>query len=307
MSLTFPDVIDDAALFSQTVPRHYVHKRTVSEVLLTHWRPLRDGSFLVAAQWPRGHGLYGPANGVWHDPMLIVETVRQAGLLLSHTEFGVPIGHQFIMKEVSYTVDPDGLVIEDHPAELCFRFARDEIRRRYGTAAGMRLTAELFRDSLRIGSADVAFRCISPAVYARLRPLRRVEDTLLAPPVVPSLVGRDSTRDVAIAAGPRQGVWTLRADPEHPVLFDHSVDHVPGMVIMEGLRQAALHALHPAVVLPTAVRATFSRYVERDMPCLIRTVRAQADRPDDRVVVTATAEQNGETAAECLITVMPQR
>ncbi|WP_281275492.1 AfsA-related hotdog domain-containing protein [Saccharothrix australiensis] len=36
----------------------------------------------------------------------------------------------------------------------------------------------------------------------------------------------------------RSDSWLPRVDRRHPVLFDHPVDHVPGMALQEAGRQA---------------------------------------------------------------------
>ena len=45
------------------VPRQYVHRAAVSEVLLTGWRPgAAPQTFTVDAQWPRGHSLFAQSR-----------------------------------------------------------------------------------------------------------------------------------------------------------------------------------------------------------------------------------------------------
>ncbi|MCZ0971672.1 AfsA-related hotdog domain-containing protein [Streptomyces albulus] len=54
----------------------------------------------------------------------------------------------------------------------------------------------------------------------------------------------------------------------HPVLFDHPVDHVPGMLMVEAARQAA-RAVAPHWSLPVALDCSFARYAELDAPCWV--------------------------------------
>jgi hypothetical protein len=63
--------------------------------------------------------------------------------------------------------------------------------------------------------------------------------------------------------------WLLTPDLGHPILFDHSDDHLPGMVLLEGARQAATAHLAPRVLTPAAAATTFHRYAELDRPCWI--------------------------------------
>ncbi|MCZ9341835.1 gamma-butyrolactone biosynthesis protein, partial [Streptomyces sp. TRM76130] len=56
--------------FERTAPRDLVHRRAIGEVLLTDWIRVGPHRFKVGAQWPRGHGFYGPVGDRWHDPLL---------------------------------------------------------------------------------------------------------------------------------------------------------------------------------------------------------------------------------------------
>lgn len=67
-----------------TVPREYVHRAAVSEVLLTGWEAAAEPAgpdpdeFAVSAQWPRSHSFFTQSGG-YQDPMLLIESVRQIG------------------------------------------------------------------------------------------------------------------------------------------------------------------------------------------------------------------------------------
>ncbi|BFV55060.1 hypothetical protein KCMC57_up01640 [Kitasatospora sp. CMC57] len=83
---------------------------------------------------------------------------------------------------------------------------------------------------------------------------------------------------------------------DHPVLFDHPVDHAPDMLLLEATRQAA-RATHPA--LPVAMDAAFFRWVELDAPCWITAeslghphARITAVQ-HDRTVFSATLTSQG--------------
>ncbi|MFE6989647.1 AfsA-related hotdog domain-containing protein, partial [Streptomyces pharetrae] len=89
---------------TSTVPSELVHRAAVAEVLLTGWRRVDDSRFVMTAQWPRGHCFFTPVAGGYHDPLIGCETLRQIGLLLGHAEFGVPFGHQFLVRDIGLAV-----------------------------------------------------------------------------------------------------------------------------------------------------------------------------------------------------------
>jgi hypothetical protein len=270
----------DLVSFDQPVPRQLVHRAAVAEVLLTSCHALADDSFVLGAQWPRTHGFYTPTAGL-HDPMLLAETIRQSGMLVAHQAFGVPFGTQFALAEIRLAIDPPGLPVTGVPAELTAYLSCHGIHRRPDTGAlsRMRVELEVFRDGVRIGGGGGSFSCLTPERYARLRaatkPKGVAPDRAIPAPVSGGPVGRDRECDVVLSPADADGTWLLRVDPDHPILFDHPLDHVPGMGLLEAMRQAALAIRHPEPALPLSIQAAFTHYVELDIPCLIRATTGE--------------------------------
>ncbi|WP_419992841.1 ScbA/BarX family gamma-butyrolactone biosynthesis protein [Streptomyces boninensis] len=293
-----------------TVPREYVHRAAVAEVFLTSWHQTGPDAFTVTAQWPRSHSFYG-ARRATYDPLMLCETIRQAPALLMHAAYRIPSGYQMIWTHFRLTVNPRGLRVERSPAELRMHVTCSEMRRIRDLPAVVTMDFEVMRGAELLAVASTRFSCHSPAVYRRMRGERGDTAKVFAaapapaPPVPPSTVGRLVSEDVVLshptAAGP--GQWQLRLDTSHPVLFDHSVDHVPGMVLLEAIRQV-VHVLHPGddMCMLTGMDVAFHRYVEFDSPCAVTAEPAQPGCVDpqgririqgvqgEAIAFTATAE-----------------
>ncbi|MFJ7267393.1 ScbA/BarX family gamma-butyrolactone biosynthesis protein [Streptomyces sp. NPDC099050] len=283
------------------VPRELVHRASVSEVFLTHWETNSPDSFTVKAQWPRGHALFVPSGG-YQDPLLLVESVRQAGALLSHAEYGVPFGYQFLMSDMSYSAQAGALAVGPVPTEVELLVDCYDIVRRGTRLAGLRYRVTVMRDGLPLAVAEAAFTCASPSVYERLRGERGTVAPAPSAPIAPALVGRTCSRDVVLSAG--DSAWQLRFDTTHPIFFDHPVDHVPGMVLIEAARQAAHAGAGLPHALPVHLTSAFERYVEFDAPCWIEA-EAGTPAPDGRVTVEVRGSQNGRTAFTAAVTLQP--
>ncbi|MEO6083044.1 MAG: ScbA/BarX family gamma-butyrolactone biosynthesis protein [Umezawaea sp.] len=285
--------------FQQTIPRSLVHRAAVSEVFVTDLNILGEGKFEVGAQWPRRHSFFGPRTPAFHDPMLYAETIRQAGLLIAHRAYGIPLSHSFLSDYKVYSVDETGLATDGRPVDVVLRVSAHEVEHRGKNVGGMRLDYECVRDGQRIGTASDRWRCVSPAVYRRVRGDHFAATPFQAavlPAVTPALVGRDRAEDVLVAATPTDGTWSLRFDPDHSALFDHAVDHVPGMVLIEGARQAALLAIGDPYALPTRAEFEFGSYVEFDSNCQL-VVEADDAGSDRTRTVRVEVRQKGATAA----------
>ncbi|MFE9023427.1 ScbA/BarX family gamma-butyrolactone biosynthesis protein [Streptomyces sp. NPDC007808] len=280
-----------------TVPREFVHRAAVAEVLLTGWEPVPQGSldsFVVRAQWPRGHSLFAQSGG-YQDPMLLVESVRQVGSLLAHAEFAVPFGHQFMMRDIAITATADLLLATPKPTEVELHTECRDVVRRGANLADMRYDVTALIGGVALATASAAFRCISPGVYRRLRGGRPTGTTqVVGAPVDPAAVGRCSAENVVLteemAAVDGRRSWGLRIDSSHPIFFDHPVDHIPGMVLLEAARQAAYAATGRPDMLVTGISATFTRYAELDAPCRIEAVPGMPVAGETPVRVTGVQE-----------------
>jgi len=231
--------------WNQTIDRRLVHRDSIAEVLLTDLLRTGEAEFLLAAQWPRSHRVYRPDHNGRHDPMLILESIRQAGLAVSHVGFGVGFDQQSLMREVSFTLDPRteprGLL---RSTDIAITVSCRDLIVRAGELRGMTLDLSFAADDLPFATGSGSVRWIPAPRYAALRDRggeRRDWDQLrwssTLPPRVPSAL-RD-TADVLLAAEPGPGLRRRLVTPlDHPVYFDHALDHAPGMLLMDAAWQA---------------------------------------------------------------------
>jgi hypothetical protein len=274
------------------------------------------------AQLPRAHSFYGPVGGV-HDPLLIVEAARQATFLACHAGMDVPLDSSFLMNGVDYRIDPEALQVTSEPAGLEILVDGLVRGRRRRTLSDMVGELHFFRDGQPAAQVLAKLGCVSAPVYRRLRAGRpAVPDTsgtaetagtseaagtsgtpdareasAVSTPVTPTLVGRDNGTDVVLSPLPGEAGWLLRVDRNHPVLFDHPIDHVAGMVIIEAMRQAAQFVRQPARVIPVGLDSVFHRFVEFSEDCYVRA-EAHAPTANGDVPIHVTVEQGSEITAE---------
>jgi hypothetical protein len=278
------------------VPAHLVHRTHDRDVFVTSVRTVGPSRFEVRATLPAGHRFYGP-TGDWHDPLLLLETVREAIFLVGHGRYEIPRHTSFIARDKEFDFDPAGLrTAGDHPVRLVIDVTTRDIKRRGNDVSGMRFDFNCFRDGVSLGTASYRIGFASAMVYNRLRGEHREAKPALAvdtPPVRPESVGRTDELDVLLTDAPGTPGWHLRIDPTHPVIFDHIIDHVPGNAVIEAARQAAyLVTAHPDAMLVRGAMS-FGRYIEFDAPCLVT-----AETTDGGHTVTVTFTQNGKVSAE---------
>ncbi|WP_395511236.1 ScbA/BarX family gamma-butyrolactone biosynthesis protein [Streptomyces racemochromogenes] len=284
-----------------------MHRASAAQVLLADWQRLDEARFSVTAQWPSSHSFFGPVADGHYDPLLCAETIRQIAYLLGHAEFAVPFGHQFVLWDLGVELlRPELLMVRETSAVLDLDVTCVDIKRRGGRLSGLGYEAVVRRDGHVVATGRASVTCTSPAVYERLRPAHALlpdhRALPLTAPAAPQSVARLSPTDVVLSPLGEENRWQLRVDTSHPVLFDHWVDHVPGMVLMEAARQAAAATLGRPSFLPLGIAGEFKRYAELDLPCVIETERLYQDVPGAEELVRVTGHQNGEVVFSGTVT-----
>ncbi|MFF4382515.1 ScbA/BarX family gamma-butyrolactone biosynthesis protein [Kitasatospora sp. NPDC001547] len=298
-----------APRLTSTVAKEYVHRACHAEVFLTGSERLTDTAFAVTAQWPRAHTFFSTPDGTHHDPLQAAETIRQAGLYLAHTRFGVPLDHKFMMWNLDYTTRPGLLVIGAAPTDLTLEVRIAAQPRRSGTTVDFTLDTVVRRGSQPAATGYARFTTVPDPTYQRLRRGRHDAELPSAPvvpaePLPPARVGRLRPCDVVLTPAGTAGSWHLTPDFRHPILFDHANDHIPGMVLMEAARQAANALSSPVTVTPTAAATTFHRYAEHDTPTTI-TARHTPGQDPHALTTTVTGHQHGEPVFTTVLTGHP--
>ncbi|TYP86206.1 ScbA/BarX family gamma-butyrolactone biosynthesis protein [Blastococcus xanthinilyticus] len=246
----------------RAVEQRLVHKVAAGEVLVTDLAPVSPGLVAVAARWPAGHRLYDRRAGTVGHLLLVVETIRQAGLCVAHAHLGVPLGEQFIFHRMSVRLaapvaelagtEPAGTVTTVEPSP----------RFRGGRPSGAVLAVEIRHEGRLWASAEADYSWTPRRVYDRLRAAGRAVPPPGAGPLVPHPRGPGYD---GRSAGGRTPV---AVDLTDPTFFDHELDHLPGMLLIDAaLRAAAARAGAPLVGLDV----TFDRFAELDRDTWVRT------------------------------------
>ncbi|MFI0241802.1 ScbA/BarX family gamma-butyrolactone biosynthesis protein [Streptomyces sp. NPDC016845] len=229
------------------VPRTMVHKTADDEVLLASAARITADRFAVRLRWPDEHLLHHRRADGTRDSLVVAETMRQAGIYLSHRFHDVPADYAFVLHRFDFRLtEPvrDSGAGADAVLDI-------QVQREPGNTRRFRMesVAWLVIGGRRVGRATMKWDAFAPRQYAVIRHRAGAPDP--GPSAAPApaglralpaaLVGRDRADAVLLAEAPAApGSWWLRMDTGHPALFDHASDHTPGMVLVEAFRQAVL-------------------------------------------------------------------
>ncbi|MFD8003321.1 ScbA/BarX family gamma-butyrolactone biosynthesis protein [Streptomyces mirabilis] len=303
-----------------TVPREYVHRSTLAEVFLTGCEQTGNTHYTLTAQWPRAHTFFTTPDGTHHHPLQAAETIRQTGLYLAHAELGIPLGHQFLMRNLHLTTHPQHLAIGPTPTDLTLTatYTPHHPHTKRPTDFTMHIT--ITRNGHPTATGTGRFTCLTPTTYQRLRhphtttpagtstagtttSTAGTQHQPLNPP--PTHYGRTLPHDIVLTPTPHPHTWQLTPNPHHPILFDHTTDHIPGMVLLEAAHQAATAHTHPTPTThptqPTTLHATFHQYTEHHTPTYITAHTTRNDN-DPTPTTHITAHQNNTTVFTAQLT-----
>ncbi|MFF0478738.1 AfsA-related hotdog domain-containing protein [Streptomyces sp. NPDC004284] len=292
--------------YVQTVDRSMVHRDALSEVFLTDSQQIAPDRYLAAAQLPPTHAYYTDhlLSGL-PDPLLLLESCRQAETYGGHAYFGVPRDTKFILR--SWRVGFPGLLAARGtagPAPLVMDVTTLGRRGPAGRLRALTYASDVQLAGHHLGDVRIDVGYLGSESYTQLRADQRggtppPSSTALRatpPGLAPDLVGRTQRANVVLDTVHLKtggATATVRLPVDHPSMFDHAQDHLPGMVLMEAARQLALVAgRHHHGTLPTRTTVAgfafeFSRYAELDAPV---TARLRSGLPADAVLADTLPE-----------------
>ncbi|MFL6164411.1 MAG: ScbA/BarX family gamma-butyrolactone biosynthesis protein [Jatrophihabitantaceae bacterium] len=230
--------------WQRTVDRALVHRDAIAEVLLTDIVQLDRTSFEVAAQWSRSHRVYRPDHEGRYDPMLLLETVRQTGLALSHHGFGVPFGYKSVMHDVGFEMWPEAEPLGLHAAtNVTIRVECENVVLRGDHLRGMTVVLAMSAHGMHFATGSGTLSWLPERTFQALRARNGGSSTASAlPPAGGSPVAsrfRAAADSLLVAEDPLPGRRRVLVPLDHPVYFDHPLDHVPGMLLADAAWQAA--------------------------------------------------------------------
>jgi 2-oxo-3-(phosphooxy)propyl 3-oxoalkanoate synthase len=280
------------------VDRTLVHRAHLRDVIPTQVTRHDDTHFTVSSRWPRDHRLFVTPDGRY-TASLVLETIRQTTLLVSHAQLGVPLGHHFVMWDLCHRLDAALPSRSASPAEVTLDVHVTELRRRGAVPSGVRMEMTIRAAGRAVGTGSIRFNITSPAAYGRIRgQLPTSHDpgltAVLPDPVAAPAVQHLRACDVTLAGPAGPGRWRLRADPSNELFFDRPNDHIPAMVLVEAAQQAANLLVPGGRFSPSSSEMRFSRYVEFGAPCRIEARPFTAE--DGTASVSVTGHQDEQLA-----------
>lgn len=297
--------------FERTIERGKIHKRSLDEVFVTDIMLEGEQPGAIAALLPRSHSLYCELSDGHHDLLLLLETGRQSMTLFAHRGLEVPPGTAFVMTGLdAEIVDLDATRRGAAPSQMTFHVPIGEANYKRGRLRSYTMYGDCYIDG-RLAMVSTGSGILIPsALYERARRVSvdpaDVAEAAEAPrPVAPERVGRHDPRNVVVSE-PRtlegRVETSVIVDLGHSSFFDHELDHVPGMLMLEAARQTAMLAVAdggwaPHETVPDRCEGRLTRYAALAPPAVCRAETEAVDDADGlpaRTIRVAFSQQGQE-------------
>jgi len=226
-------------MFLPSLARQWVHKRFDDNVFIGEPSADRDGSFRVNSAFPVHHELYSDSLSGLSASGYLIEVARQANLAISHRFFDVPLESNFLVTSIDWQFEraEPYVVTELEPYSVVTKVS--DVLRRKGSVCKVATRSEFRLGGERFLSGGATF--LISARHAGV-PAEVEDGPISARPVVsPSEAQVRHVANVLIGRAHGERV-PLLVNPKHPYFFEHPNVHVPGMMLLEGGKQAAVYA-----------------------------------------------------------------
>lgn len=322
-------VLNDTTIhYENTVPRSMVHRAAVSEVFLTGAHRLGDDHFQCAAQLPRTHSYFSEhAHGGKHyDMLLLMEVLRQAFIYVSHAFLGVDPKDKFLYSgSETRLINRSLLRVGNRPTSARIDIRVVDHHWRGSVLAGVTMELQLLIDGeVAARQEGASARWMPSATWNKLRARglttvpRDADPRVQRPePLAPTQVGRHWLSNVVLGRNLNDRgdgfSASLIVDQDNPAIFDHPLDHIPGMLLLEGFRQVALvaakryHATEPNMLLLSRCKVTFTRFAEFGLETRYHVKEKELHFLEDgqTIGIKVEVEQDGASVAHAELELAP--
>jgi hypothetical protein len=225
--------------------RSWVHKRLSSNVFIGEPSSRGAQEFATISGFPQGHELYSDSVCGLSASGYLIEVARQANLAICHRFFDVALEAAFLVTAIDWQFEGEEpfVVTKLAPFEVVTQVL--ETQQRKGALARLVTRTSFFSEQKRFLTGGASFLISSARHAVEKSKLRPAAEPACAP-LRPDAVQVKHPRNVLVGAPEAADLDANRipmlVDPRHPFFFEHENAHVPGMMLLEAGKQAAVFA-----------------------------------------------------------------
>jgi len=238
-----------------TIDKKYVHRQAVNEVFITSSHQDDTDHFSFTAVMPKSHMYFNDQpelvdDNQYYDALLLLEIFRQTSICVTHKYYNVPLSAKFIFNDAKFDIiNHHILKISKSPLSVTIEVKIRNHKYRRHVLYGYTLDMYILINNIPCAHKEMDIGWMESSVWKKLRSRHESHNPFefsSIKPVSSISVGRKIQRNVVIGdirADDNFFKASLIVDQSYSSIFDHTLDHVPGMFIIEACRQSALMAI----------------------------------------------------------------
>ncbi|HET7538528.1 MAG TPA: AfsA-related hotdog domain-containing protein [Polyangiaceae bacterium] len=230
--------------------RQWVHKRIDANVFVGE--PVRAGTddFATESFFPINHEFYNDCLSGLSASGYLIEVARQVNLAISHRYFEVPLSAGFLVTSIDWRFNDDAPYVVSDLSSFTLLTHVAHVTQRKGAVCKLETRSRFVQGEREFLSGGAAFLISSRSLTsegdsAHLelqrsgRAAATADDAQVRDP-------RNVLIEVPEDADRKIGRIPMLVDPNHDFFFEHENGHVPGMMLLEAGKQAAVYAANSA-------------------------------------------------------------
>jgi hypothetical protein len=307
--------------FMRTISRELTHKRRIENVYVTSIDQQSDTQFVCGAYLPQANVYLNEMRAGPNDVTLtIIEIARQMGIAVCHKHLGVDHNNIFILNTMRFEELPAFGEVDwsdVHSLHASFTVT-NQVRRADGMLSVVHATSDFFIGEAAVCRLYSDWSIQSKESGKRLREISRVRNLRAAanyddkpPPfqgfrIMPVCPVKRSllNHNLWVSQSGKRFAATIEVDMGNLFFFDHENDHVPGMLLVEGMRELAMDLgmrfarANKSMPQIQQLDNSFTNYAELDHPVvLVADVEEKLDESQP-LQIAITVTQFGKAIAE---------
>ncbi|MFW0767306.1 ScbA/BarX family gamma-butyrolactone biosynthesis protein [Trabulsiella odontotermitis] len=307
--------------YQNTIPKSCVHRAAVGEVFLTDIRKIHDNKYITAGYLPKSHIYFNDlpfrkSSERVYDAILLLEICRQTSIYVTHNFFAVPYSAKFVFDDADFTLFESEIPYKTECSNVIVEVDIIERKFRKSELTGLIFRMDIYVDGLCCAQKIMNISWMDDKKWHRLRSQRPLEnhDYSAVVPAEMLEVGRQLPLNVVVGNADisEPGITTtVIVDQSHPSIFDHPLDHVPGMLLMEAYRQTALLAMRSRLgtrcydLVISRYNVNFTRFCEFNSPAYCHALLGEIYLTEDKksTVIPMTISQDEKTVSTAELTI----
>jgi 2-oxo-3-(phosphooxy)propyl 3-oxoalkanoate synthase len=271
--------------FDRTVDPREVWSLAPETTFVTDWHYDRDHEvFEIATRLPRAHLRYSDTPNPYPDIVLLSQLASQAGVIVVAELLDVSLDSTFLLRRLAITLDPlEANVVSRDATRFTLTTDREGTwfkTRRTGTPPTGSMIARCALEGRPSGTLEVQGIWVDDRTYEIYRRMGgSVEpEPLPAEAADPEPhTGRSLPRNRAVSRlqdgeGPGRYAGTVLVDEDDPTFYERPLDHVPGLLLLDAVKQGTTAAVCRERSVPASrvvvdsAEFLFSRFAELHAP-----------------------------------------